>query len=185
MVTVSTPAERDVISRVPFLNDRLGELVAWHDREGPMIDVRLAPEDSGTSVTATLSPSETRELADQLRQIADVAQHAGWTPAVLADVREHYLPGAGDEEIMARLDQLTHRLDSSPLGIRQGTVHPAAGRMLTADVGSELVEQASAALDDTIDRLTEFRHAIDRPTTLRDSLADLQRFYRTESEKKT
>lgn len=182
MVTVPDPDHRNVIAQVPFLNDDLGELVAWHDKEGPVVDVRLAPDDAGDKVELRLSPCEARELADQLRDIADVAQRAGWTPAVLADVRQHYLPGASDEQIVARLDELAGRLGESVLGFRPGTISSDAGRMLVAGVGTEVVERAATALDVTIGRLGELRNAVDRLAELRADFDELRRFYRTEGE---
>jgi hypothetical protein len=184
MVTQSHTSSRDIIAKAPFVSGDIGELIAWHDQEGPTIDVRLAPYSEGESVTFGLSPAEARGLADQLREIADVAQRAGWTPAVLADVRERYLPGATDEEIMVRLDQLTEHLGGSPLGFRPGTLHPDAGRMLRAAVGSQTVGQIVESLDQAIEHLTDVRHVIDKLASLSQSLADLQRFYQTESEKR-
>ena len=52
----------------------------------------------------------------QLTEIADTAQRAGWTPAVLADARERYLPGLSDEQIIAWLDALIDRLGGLVLG---------------------------------------------------------------------
>jgi hypothetical protein len=59
MVTVPTPESREIIARRPFLNSDLGELMAWHDDEGPIIYARLAPEDSGQEVVFCLTPTET------------------------------------------------------------------------------------------------------------------------------
>lgn len=182
MPTVAVPD--DLIIRFPFLNDDLGELIARHDDEGPIIDVFLAPEDGGGSVTFALTPAEARVLAGQLTDIADAAQRAGWTPAVLADVREHYLPGASDEQIIQRLDQLTQRLGSSPLGIRPGTVSREAGRMLAAEAGGEVVDQVADVLDEAIVRLGEFRGAVDQLAGLRAAFAELRRFYQAESQER-
>lgn len=184
MVTVPEPDRRDVIVRGPFLNDSLGEIVAWHDKEGPIIDFHLAPLDTEDAVEFGLTPTEARALASQLREIADAAQRAGWTSAVLADVRQNYLPGATDDEIIAKLDALADRNGGFVLGFKRGTVNPNAGRMLTAEVGAQAVQRASTALDDAVDRLGEFRAAVDQLTQLRAALDELQRFYQSESERK-
>jgi hypothetical protein len=99
-------------------------------------------------------------LADQLRDLADTVQQAGWTPEVIAHVRERYLPGASDDEITARLDRLAADLGRSPLGLRPGTLSLAAERSLTAMLASEAVEQAVTALDAAIDALNSSRHAL-------------------------
>src|ERR1700754_2809952 len=110
VVTYQQPDRREVIARSAFLSDDVGEMVAWHDSEGPTIDVHLAPADSGQLVHFAMTPSEARLVAGQLTQIAATAQRAGWTPEVLADVRERFLPGRSDEQIIERLDALTTRL---------------------------------------------------------------------------
>lgn len=180
MSTVSNSNDREVIAEDVFVNDDLGQMVAIHDHDGPTIRVLIAPEDTGESVAFGLSPCEARKLSDQLRAIADTAQRAGWTPAVLADVREHYLPGATDEQIITRLDELTQILGSSPLGVRRGTVHPDAGRMLAADAGVDVVRNVLAAVDQAADGLADAARASSRLTGARTSLDGLLRFYDTE-----
>lgn len=178
----AVPKPGHVIVRKPFLNDDLGEVIARHDDEGPTIDVVLAPQDSGASVSFGLTPCETRLLARQLQEVADTAQRAGWTPAVLADVRESYLPRASDEQIVARLDDLAERLGASPLGLRPGTLSPEAGRMLVAGAGRDVLQQAIAALDTAIARLAEFSQTTGQLTDLRAAFDELRRFYEAESE---
>lgn len=183
MVTVPTPDQREIITRRPFLDEAVGEMVARQSREGPLIDLSLQPYDTEPRVELGITPTEARELAEQLRDVADVAQRAGWTPAVLANVRERYLPGASDEEIMARLDQLTEEVGSSVLGYQTGTLDWRAGRVLTAKAGADVAERASGALENAVSTLTDVEALISRLTEMRDTFADLAQFYRHESER--
>lgn len=181
MVTVPAADRRAVIARSAFLSDDVGEMVAWHDAEGPTIDVVLAPADSGQHVALSLSPSEARLVAGQLTEIAASAQRAGWTPEVLADVRERYLPGRSDQQIIERLDALTARLGGLVLGYR-GRLDWKAGRMLTAEVGTELLERAAAAVDVAGQHLAAYQQAVGQLSAVKAELDQLERFYRTESE---
>jgi hypothetical protein len=87
-------------------------------------------------------------------------QQAGWTPEVIAHVRDRYLPDAGDDEITARLDQLAADLGRSPLGLRPGTLSLDAERRLTATLADEAVERAVTALDAAVNALSSSRQAL-------------------------
>ncbi|TDD64546.1 hypothetical protein E1262_27845 [Jiangella aurantiaca] len=52
----------------------------------------------------SLLPSEARDLAAQLVEIADVAQRAGWTPEMLAQAGERYLPGMSTHRLLAAIE---------------------------------------------------------------------------------
>jgi hypothetical protein len=181
VVTVPTPDRRAVIARSAFVSDDVGEMLAWHDVEGPTIDIQLAPADSGQQLHLALTPSEARLLAGQLAELAATAQQAGWTPEVLADARERFLPGHSDQQIIERLDALTARLGGLVLGAR-GRVDWRAGRMLTAQVGTEVLERAAAAVGTAEQHLAAYHQAVEQLGTVRAELDRLERFYRTESE---
>ncbi|MBB5791612.1 hypothetical protein [Jiangella mangrovi] len=182
MVTVPTADRRAVIARSAFLSDDVGQMVARHDTEGPTIEVDLAPADSdGQRAHVALTPSEARLIAAQLTDLAATAQRAGWTPEVLADARERYLPGQSDEQIIARLDALTARLGGLVLGYR-GKLDWRAGRILTAEVGAELLDRAAAAVDAAEQHLAAHQQAVEQLGAVKAELEALQRFYRTESE---
>lgn len=145
MVTVPKRDEREEIARAPFLDEMLGVMVARHDDEGPILDVHIEPADSGQAVDFELTLLEAHVLADELHEIATTAQRAGWTPTLIADVRDHYLPGAADDEIVTRLDGLVERLGSAPV-LRPGVLRRDAGLMLIADAHRD-VQVEHAALD--------------------------------------
>jgi hypothetical protein len=180
VVTVQQTDRRDVIVRGPFVSEDVGEMIAWHDTEGPSIDVRIEPEDSGQRVQFALTPSEARLLAGQLTEIAATAQRAGWTPEVLANVRERYLPGMSDEQIMERLDALTARLGGLVLGVR-GRIDWRAGRMLVAEAAADAAQRAQAALDTTEQHLLAAQQAAEQLTAVRADLERVHRFYEAES----
>ncbi|WP_046766651.1 hypothetical protein [Jiangella alkaliphila] len=156
-------------------------MVAWHDTEGPAIDIHLEPRDAGQRIDVSISPSEARILARQLTEIADTAQRAGWTPALLADARERYLPGLSDEQIIARLDALSERLGGFVLGFR-GRVDWRAGRMLVAETGNELLDRAAAAVDTAEQHLAGYRQAVDQLGTVKAELDQVRTFFAHESE---
>ncbi|WP_169792028.1 hypothetical protein [Jiangella muralis] len=159
-------------------------MIAWHDIEGPSIDIRIEPLDSGQRADICLAPSEARALARQLSEIADTAQRAGWTPAVLAEARERYLPGLSDEQIIERLDALTARLGGLVLGHR-GRIDWRAGRMLIAETGNELLDRAAAAVDTAEHHLSDYRQAVEQLGTVKARLDDVRRFFEQESERGT
>lgn len=181
MSTLPTPNESNIIKRVPFLNDDLGEIIAWHDHEGPSIDFKLAPRESEQRFECGFTPSEIHQLADQLHDIANLAQRAGWTPEVLAQARERYLPGMTDEQIMERLDRLTARLGGRVLG-HGALIDWQAARMLTAELGVEALDQAEAAVDAALQQLHDVEQLTTSLRALKESFAAQRRFYQSESE---
>ncbi len=181
MATTPSEKKRDVIARGPFLSDDVGEMIAWHDTEGPAIDIHLEPTDAGQRIDVSLTPPEARILARQLADIADTAQRAGWTPAILADARERYLPGMSDEQIIERLDALTARLGGFVLGFR-GKLDWRAGRALVAETGNELLDRAAAAVDTAEQHLSGYQQALEQLTTVKAELDHVRRFFAHESE---
>ncbi|WP_157988075.1 hypothetical protein [Jiangella endophytica] len=181
---VSTHREeerRDIIVRQPFISDDVGEIIAWRDGEGPTIAIHLEPEDSGQRADVSLTPSEARALARQLTEIADTAQRAGWTPALLADARERYLPGLSDEQIIERLDALTERLGGLVLGFR-GNIDWRAGRILVAETGNQLLDRAAGAVDAAEQHLSSYQQAVDQLSSVKSELDHVRHFFTHESE---
>lgn len=156
MDTVSSPGDGAVIAWMPFVEERRGEVVARHRHDGPSVDIRLVHSAGGEQYEFGLTPLEARALADELGQIADSAQRAACTPELVADVREHYLPRATDEEIVARLGRLVERLGVVPL-LRPGVLRPDAGMMLTADAALDGIDRADRALTSAVAALTDLR----------------------------
>ncbi|WP_119663101.1 hypothetical protein [Jiangella rhizosphaerae] len=181
MATTPAADRRDVIARSAFLSDDVGEMIAWHDTEGPSIDIHLEPADSGQRVDVSVTPSEARALARQLTELADTAQRAGWTPELLAEARERYLPGMSDEQIIARLDALTDRLGGLVLGYR-GRIDWRAGRILVAETGHELLGRAATAVDAAEQHLAGYQQAVEQLTTVKAELDHVRRFFEHESE---
>ncbi|WP_053208197.1 hypothetical protein [Jiangella muralis] len=183
MATLPTPDETNIITRAPFLAREIGEIIAWHDHEGPSIDFRLAPEDTDQHAEISFTPSEVHKLADQLHEIATVAQHAGWTPEILAQARARYLPGMSDVQIIERLDRLADRIGGLVFGVG-GRLHGEAGRMLTAEVGLEALDRVAAAVDVASQQLDGVHQLTPALTELREAIAGMRRFYQAETERK-
>ena len=99
MVTVPKTNKREIITRAPFVHPDVGEIVAFHDEEGPTIDLVIKPEGSDEYAQVGITAADAHELADELHRIADEVQRAGWTPKLLSDARA-YLPGMTDEQII-------------------------------------------------------------------------------------
>lgn len=183
MAMLPTPDETNIITRAPFLAREIGEIIAWHDHEGPSIDFRLAPEDTDQHAEISLTPSEVHNLADQLHEIAMVAQHAGWTPEILAQVRERYLPGMSDVQIIERMDRLADRIGGLVFGMG-GRLHGDAGRMLTAEVGIEALDRLAAGIDAVAQRLDGMHDLTPALTEAREAIAGMRRFYQAETGRK-
>ncbi|WP_157987736.1 hypothetical protein [Jiangella endophytica] len=94
---------------MPFVDEMVGELVAHHWHGTPQIDLEVKPPESQQYAKVGFNLREARQAAAELLQLVDIAQQAMWTPVLLADVREHYLPGATDAEIIERLTRLAER----------------------------------------------------------------------------
>lgn len=183
MATLPTPDETNIITRAPFLSTEIGEIIAWHDHEGPSVDFRLAPEDTDQRAEVSSTPSEVHKLADQLHEIATIAQRAGWTPEILAQVRERYLPGMSDAQIIERLDRLTSRIGGLVFGFG-GRLHHNSGRMLVAEVGLEALDRVAAAIDAASQQLDGVHQLTPALTELREATTGLRRFYQAETELK-
>jgi hypothetical protein len=181
MGNLPTPDESNIIARMPFVTEELGEIIAWHDREGPSIDLKLAPEGTKDRFECGFTPSEIHRLADKLHEVATIAQRAGWTPEVLAQAREKYLPGMTDAQIIERLDRLEARLGSMMLG-HGARLDWQAGRMLTAELGMEALDQADAAVTAALDQFRGVETVAESLRAVQTSFAQLRRFYESESE---
>jgi hypothetical protein len=184
MVKVPPPERRVEIARVPFVNEMVGVMVARLDdrADGPVIDVVVKPYETDMRAEFSLSPSDARSLADQLRAIADVAQQAGWTPALLADVREKYLPGFTDEQIVARLDRLTERFGGAVYGHIPDRLDWRAGRVLIAEDAATATADVVCVVDDVIGHLMGLADVADRLSQAREALAGVEARYRTQAD---
>lgn len=145
MVKLPEPDTREIIARVPFVEEGVGEMVAHILRGDAHIDVVIKPFETDMYASFDLLPKEARRLAAELVRIADVAQQAMWTPKLLANVRERYLPGATDAEIIERLNRMVQRDGGLEL-MKPGLLYPQDGYALTAEAHRELVDRIAGAL---------------------------------------
>jgi hypothetical protein len=187
MVKLPPPEERTEIARVPFVDDMVGVMVARLDdrADGPVIDVTVKPFETDMQAEFSLSPSDARGLADQLRAIADTAQRAGWTAGLVADVREKYLPGASDEQIMARLDRLTERFGGGVYGQVPDRLDWRAGRVLIAEDAATATADVVGVVDDVIGHLSSLADAAQRLSHTREVLAGAESRYQLQAESET
>lgn len=176
MVKVPNDDDRHVIARIPLVAEE-GELVARIDEDGPEIDLVIDPPDTDMYARLKYTPHELRELADQAYEIADSAQRASWTPEFVADVRDRYLPGRSDEEVVARLDALSNQLRSR-LYLR-GRLQWDAGFMLRAAAGADAVSRVVAALDDLAGELG--RAKAERLSPVRALLDELHQSFQSDA----
>jgi hypothetical protein len=117
----------------PILRGDLGHMeVVFVDT--PAVAVHLAPEPLDEELDLILTPTEARLWADQLQEMADLAQRAEWTVAVVEQVREDYMPGASNGRVIAVLDQLAAYMGRSPLSIGGEALSHDADRVLAAGV---------------------------------------------------
>jgi hypothetical protein len=63
MVAVSKPKKVEIITRAPFVHHDIGEIVAFHDEEGPTIDVTIRPEGSEDYARFALTAIDAHQLA--------------------------------------------------------------------------------------------------------------------------
>ncbi|SDU18205.1 hypothetical protein [Jiangella alkaliphila] len=145
MVKLPEPDTREIITRAPFVEEGVGEMVAHILHGDAHIDVEIKPFETEMYAQFDLLPKEARRLAADLVRIADVAQQAMWTPKLLANVRERYLPGATDAQIIEQLQRLADRDDGLEL-LEPGLLFPQDGYALTAEAHRELVDRIAAAL---------------------------------------
>ncbi|PZF81582.1 hypothetical protein [Jiangella anatolica] len=143
----------------------------------------IRPEGTEQFAQFGLVPIEAHQLADELHRIADLAQRAGWTPAVLTDARA-YLPGMTDEQIIERLDRLYRRWDGFVLG-RRGMLDRRAGRALAAELHMETLERSAALVEQHAKTLSGIPEMADRLSELRSSLQDVRQLFAAELERYT
>ncbi|WP_026874757.1 hypothetical protein [Jiangella gansuensis] len=181
MVTVPKPKKREIITRAPFVHPDIGEIVAFHDEEGPTIDVTIRPEGSEDYAHFALTAIDAHQLADELHRIGTIVQRAGWTPTILTDARE-YLPGMTDEQIIERLDRLYRRWGGLVIGFR-GRLDRAAARALAVEVHIETLERSAALVEEHAERLSGVPELADRLGELRSSLDEVRQMYVAEQER--
>src|SRR5690625_2973874 len=146
MVKVPEQDYSDVITRAPLVHRDVGEIVAHHGDEGPMIDMVIKPDDLARRGKVSMGAAEARQLATELNRIADLTQQSGWTPRILAEVRQRYLPGMTDAEIMRRLDRLYEQWGGFVFGLG-GSLSFRAGQVLAAESQAEPLDGALAVID--------------------------------------
>ncbi|WP_116949406.1 hypothetical protein [Jiangella endophytica] len=181
MVTVPKPKKREIITRAPFVHPDVGEIVAYHDEEGPTIDVTIRPEGSEEYAHFGLTAADAHELADELHRIGTIVQRAGWTPTLLSDAR-NYLPGMTDEQIIERLDRLYRRWGGLVIGFR-GRLDRAAARALAVEVHLETLERSAASVEEHAESLSGIPELADRLAELRSSLDEVRQMYVAERER--
>ncbi|TDD70675.1 hypothetical protein E1262_08440 [Jiangella aurantiaca] len=113
----------------------------------------------GETIGCRMASVGARQAAAELLQLVNVAQQAMWTPELLADVRERYLPGATDAEIIERLTRLAER--DSGLELRtSGRLFPQDGQALTAAAHREKVERVAVALSNARVSITDLESVV-------------------------
>jgi hypothetical protein len=155
MANLPDPDKREIITRAPFVDEQVGEMVAHLLHGNAEIDVEIKPVESDTYARIGINVKEARKLAADLVRIADVAEAAMWTPELLADVRTLYLPGATDAEIIARLTVLVEQHGGGIELRSPGRLFHADGEALTAAAHREKVDRVAAAMSAAQVSLTE------------------------------
>lgn len=140
--------KRQIITRAPFVDESVGEMVAHLLHGNAEIDVVVKPLDSGQEAMFAMNVKEARQTAAALLVIADTAQAAMWTPGLLAEVRERYLPGATDAQIIEQLEALADRLGGGIELRSTGHLFSQDGQALAAAVHGAKVERVASALAD-------------------------------------
>ncbi|WP_132107641.1 hypothetical protein [Jiangella aurantiaca] len=136
-------------------------MVAHLLRGNAEIDVTITPEDSdGQRAGFFMNVKEARQLARALLEIADVAQAAMWTPRLLDEVRNRWLPGATDAEISARLNDLCEQRGGGIELLSPGLLYGQDGEALAAAAHREKVDRAEAAMDAARLSLTDMESVI-------------------------
>ncbi|TDE12637.1 hypothetical protein [Jiangella asiatica] len=171
MVKLPEPDTREIIARASFVDEMVGEMVAHLQRGEAHIDVVIKPFESDMYAQFDLLPKEARRLAAELVRIADVVQRAMWTPKLLAHVRERYLPGATDVEIVERLNRLVERDGGLEL-LKPGVLHPQDGFTLTTEAHREVVDRVAGVLSAAGVSLGELESVV----------GDLRKVYRTDTQ---
>ncbi|WP_157987631.1 hypothetical protein [Jiangella endophytica] len=159
----------------------VGEIVAFHDEEGPTIDVTIRPEGSEEYAHFGLTAADAHQLADELHRIGTIVQRAGWTPTILTDARA-YLPGMTDEQIIERLDRLYRRWGGLVIGFR-GRLDRRAGRALAVEVHMETLEHTVGLVEQHAETFSGVPELADGLAELRSSLEDVRQLYVAEQER--
>lgn len=146
MPKVPEPDKRAIITRAPFVDESVGEMVAHLLRGNAEIDVVVAPLDSGQEARFAMNVKEARQTAKELVAIADTAQAAMWTPKLLAYVRERLLPGATDAEIIARLNDLCDQQGGGIELHEDERLFPIDGEALIAAAHRDKVDRVAEAM---------------------------------------
>ncbi|SDU26647.1 hypothetical protein [Jiangella alkaliphila] len=183
MVTVPKPKQREIITRAPFVHHEVGEIVVYHDEEGPTIDIKIELEDTKQRAQFAITAIEAYQLADEMHRIGAIAQRAGWTPKILSDARA-YLPGMTDEQIIERLDRLYRRWGGFVIGYR-GKLSPGAGRALAVEVHMETLERSVDLVEQNAERLSGIPELADHLAELRSSLEDVRQLFTAELERRS
>lgn len=178
MTTLPNSAEREIITQARFHEDLT--IVAFHEDEGPLLELIVAPVGTGKRADLLVNTAEARDLAVELNRIADLALRAGWTPVILADARQQ-LPGMTDEQIIERLERLHRRLGGFVFGVA-GRLGGRAARMLSVEVHIETLERAIALVDQHAEVLSGVPDVASRFRELRASLNDVNTMYKAELE---
>ncbi|SDU82615.1 hypothetical protein [Jiangella alkaliphila] len=160
MVNVPERDKREIIARAPFVDEMVGEMVAHLLHGNAHIDVEIKPFETDMYAKVGLNLKEVRRTALELLRMAEVAQQATWTPRLLANVRERYLPGATDAQIIEQLRRLAERDDGLEL-LESGLLFPQDGYALTAEAHRELVDRIAAALSAAGVTLGELESSVD------------------------
>ncbi|WP_026876765.1 hypothetical protein [Jiangella gansuensis] len=155
MVTVPEPDKRQIIARAPFFDESVGEMVAHLLHGNAEIDVVVKPFESEQIAGFAVNVKEARRFARVLLEFADVAQAAMWTPKLLAEVRNRWLPGATDAEIIQRLNDLCERRGGGIELLSSGRLFAQDGEALVAAVHREKVDRVAVALSDARVSLTD------------------------------
>ncbi|TDD65549.1 hypothetical protein E1262_24890 [Jiangella aurantiaca] len=171
MVKLPEPDTREIIARAPFVEEGVGEMVAHILHGDAHIDVEIKPFETEMYAQFDLLPKEARRLAADLVRIADIAQQAMWTPKLLANVRERYLPGATDAEIVEQLNRMVERVGGLEL-MKPGVLYPQDGYELTRQAHRQVVDRIAGVLSEAGVTLGELESVV----------RDLRKVQRAETE---
>ena len=173
MVNLPEPDKREIITRVPFVDESTGEMVVHMLHGHAEIDVEIKPFETDMYARVGINVKEARQFAATLLEVADVALSAMWTPELLAEVRTRYLPGATDAEIIARLNERVDQLGGGIELPSSGHLFRADGEALTAAAHREKLDRVTAAMTDARVSLTEMESVVGELRTIYPDRADL------------
>ena len=129
MVKLLEPDTREIITRAPFVEEGVGEMVAHILHGDAHIDVEIKPFETEMYASFDLLPKKARRLAADLVHIADVAQQAMWTPKLLANVGRGTCPArpSADHRAIAAVGRTRRRARTAPIRLavpRMATLSP-------------------------------------------------------------